>query len=283
MFEPFTDVSQFYPGLILWCDPNSYDMEVTTLPASVIPDRKRTHELRPCLVVAVNQETEQLQVVRLCATVPTDTRRWVRVDSPPPITWKVPDAWIWVGSPAILKMVLNRTKAMHPHKDVQYTTPTVAAANVRNFWVHRQKYLNRGPSAATYPTLGGPSTYNTNMHTTTPYTTPPGSTLYSSNPSTPAQSMFNPGHSVSQGSNPNFNPNAIFNAPYPPSGFVGYPNMNPAQQAFNTLAPQPVVLPAGFTETHPSAPGWWRNPETGWFWHASAGLLPPAAMRGGGA
>ncbi|KAJ7623884.1 hypothetical protein DFH06DRAFT_1230548 [Mycena polygramma] len=279
MFEPFTNVSQFYPGLILWCDLNSYDMEATTLPPNTMFDRKRAHELRPCLVVAVNQETQQLQLARLCATVPTDTRRWVRVDSPPAITWKLPDAWIWVGTPATVDMVLNHSKVMHPHKDAQYITPAVAAANVRNYWVHRKNYMKPGPSAAAHPNVGGPSSHNmsTNQHTTTPYNSPPGSTLYLSNPNpnTLVPSVFNPG----QRSNSNATQLSNFN-PYPPSGFSSYANMNPnPNMQFNTLAPQPIVLPTGFTETHPNAPGWWRNPETGWFWHASNGLLPPAAMR----
>jgi hypothetical protein len=95
--------------------------------------------------------------------------------------------------------------------------------------------------------------------------------------------------------NPNTNTNPGANPAYPQSGhgqgyfgYVSNMNMNTmnhaqhGQQGFNTLAPQPVVVPAGFTETHSSAPGWWRNPETGWFWHAARGLLPPAAMRGPG-
>jgi hypothetical protein len=69
MFQPFENASQFYPGLIIWCDPNSYDMEATTLPPNTTYDRKKMRELRPCLVVAVNQATQMLQVTRLCATV----------------------------------------------------------------------------------------------------------------------------------------------------------------------------------------------------------------------
>jgi hypothetical protein len=79
----------------------------------------------------------------------------------------------------------------------------------------------------------------------------------------------------------------MFNPAYPSSGHYGYnPDMNAQaapHQAFNTLAPQPVVVPPGFTETHPTAPGWWRNPETGWFWNVVHGLVPPASMRGSGA
>ncbi|KAJ6564683.1 hypothetical protein B0H19DRAFT_1374906 [Mycena capillaripes] len=283
MFQPFENVAQFYPGLILWCDPGSYDMEATTLPPGTPFDRKKTRELRPCLVVAVNQTTQMIQVARLCATVPTDARRWVRVDTAPPITWKLPDAWIWVGTPATVKMVLHNTKAMHPHKDVYYTTSPVAAANLQNYWIHRQNYLNLGASGS----AGVTNTYNTNI---SPYHTSPapGSTLYStSNPNNPMQSAFNPG-----------SPQANYN-----QGYFGYPNSNPsmnpgmnphthpyvntsnmiqnqAQSSYIPLAPQPGALPAGFTETHPSRPGWWRNPETGEFWHAERGLLPPPGSRG---
>ncbi|KAJ7209015.1 hypothetical protein B0H12DRAFT_1158216 [Mycena haematopus] len=70
MFEPFQNVSEFHPGLILWCDPKSYDMEMTTLPPNTFYDRKsKMRELRPCLVVDVDQQLKTLQVARLCATV----------------------------------------------------------------------------------------------------------------------------------------------------------------------------------------------------------------------
>ncbi|KAJ7031698.1 hypothetical protein C8F04DRAFT_1360859 [Mycena alexandri] len=221
---------------------------------------------------------------------PTDTRRWIRIDSAPPITWKLPDAWIWVGTPATVKMILNNHKAMHPHKDVNYTTPPVSATNLQNYWAHRQNYLTRVSGANSYPSNpGGTGTYNQSNT----YYPASGSSIYSTAPNTPVQSTSNPSNLMFANNdinNPDSYP-AKFNPAYLTSGYYseGHPlnmnmNMNavPQQQAFNTLAPQPVVVPAGFTETHASAPGWWRNPQTGWFWHAARGLLPPAAMTGGG-
>ncbi|KAJ7827320.1 hypothetical protein B0H13DRAFT_2373888 [Mycena leptocephala] len=41
------------------------------------------------------------------------------------------------------------------------------------------------------------------------------------------------------------------------------------------LSAQPVVVPPGFTETHPNSPGWWRKPETSWFWYTSPGCFLP--------
>ncbi|KAJ7767020.1 hypothetical protein DFH07DRAFT_1058586 [Mycena maculata] len=199
-------------------------------------------------------------------------------------------------------MVFNNAKVMHPHKDIYYSTPPVAAANVQNYWVHRQHYLNRGPGPSNHPTSIAVGHHNTSMQSTSPYYTPAGSTIYSSNPS-PVQSTSvqggmshaAPANVFNQGSYPEAYPSVItppggFNnlnqmSPhgntYPPSS--GYHNPHAPTQTmagFNTLAPHPVVVPAGFTETHPSAPGWWRNPVTGWFWHASHGLSSPSHGRG---
>jgi hypothetical protein len=68
MFQPFDNASQFYPGLILWCDPNCYEMEISTLAPNELYDRKKAKELRPCLVVAVNYTNNSIQVARICAT-----------------------------------------------------------------------------------------------------------------------------------------------------------------------------------------------------------------------
>ncbi|KAJ6546058.1 hypothetical protein DFH09DRAFT_1088016 [Mycena vulgaris] len=269
MFQPFESAAQFYPGLILWCDPNSHEMDISTLAPNTPYDRKKARELRPCLVVAVNNTTQSLQVARLCATTPNDTRRWVRVDSPPPITWKLADAWLWIGTPPIVAMVFNNPKAMHPHKDTYFSSPPVAAANLQNYWVHRQNFLMRGVNPSNYPAPTGSAgpTYNPSMSIAPSYYAP-GSNMYPTNPNS-----YSPNHN--QGSN---------TAPYastsasPPNAFNTSLASLSSPQDFTTLSPQPVVVPMGFTERHPSAPGWWRNPETGWFWHASRGLLPPPAQ-----
>ncbi|KAJ7726978.1 hypothetical protein B0H14DRAFT_3478621 [Mycena olivaceomarginata] len=279
MFQPFENFSQFYPGLILWCDPNSPDMEMTTLPPNAIYDR-RARELRPCLVVSVNQAMQTFEAARFCATVPTDTRQWVRVDSPPQLIWKLL-AWIWVGTPATVRMVLHNSKAMHPHKDPKYTDLPVAASNLQNYWIHRQNFLNQMFSTASQSNSG-----TRNMHSPTQYYATPGSTTYPRNLANSIQSTSTRSNTFTQGSNTAAS-QAMFNPAYPSSGHYGYnPDMNAQaapHQAFNTLAPQPVVVPPGFTETHPTAPGWWRNPETGWFWNVVHGLVPPASMRGSGA
>ncbi|KAJ7698337.1 hypothetical protein B0H17DRAFT_1196914 [Mycena rosella] len=267
MFPPFESAAQFFPGLVLWCDPNCYEMDMSTLPPNTTYDRKKARELRPCVVVAVNNATQSLQVARLCATTPNDTRRWVRVDSPPALTWKLNDAWIWVGTPPIVAMVFNNHKAMHPHKDTYYSSPPVATANVQNYWIHRQNYLMRGgPANASAPIM-----YNSSMSATQSYITP-GSIMYPSNPNAyspvhPSTSPLAPASSSNAGTYPST------------SGYLPTAYYTPASpQDFKTVSPQPVVVPAGFTERHPSAPGWWRNPATGWFWHASRGLLPPPSQ-----
>ncbi|KAJ7244040.1 hypothetical protein C8J57DRAFT_1311195 [Mycena rebaudengoi] len=143
MFQPFEDVHQFYPGLILWCDPRSYEMDISTLPPNTPYDRRKATELRPCLVVSVDHQRQCFQVARLSASTPTDTTKWVKIDSPPSITWKLNDAWIWVGTPAVVPMVLNNPKAMHPNRDVYYSVNPVASTNLQNYWIHRQYFVNR--------------------------------------------------------------------------------------------------------------------------------------------
>ncbi|KAJ7613653.1 hypothetical protein DFH06DRAFT_144801 [Mycena polygramma] len=262
MFPPFTSPNQFYPGLIVWCDPNCYEMDVSTLAPNELYDRKKARQLHPCLVVAVDYNNNSLQVARICATTPTDTRRWVRVDSPPGITWRLSEAWIWVGTPPTVAMILNNGKAMHPHKDTKYTSSPVAAANLQNYWVHRQNYISwRQMRADNAPsTSSGANTHygqQSGYSQNTLYSTPShGRGMYPSAP----------------GNNANyFNQNQ--------SQMPSTPSYHRQAAGFNTLSPHPVVVPPGFTETRPNAPGWWRNPETGWFWHASRGLLPPTEQR----
>ncbi|KAF7358569.1 hypothetical protein MSAN_01195100 [Mycena sanguinolenta] len=259
MFQPFDNVNQFYPGLILWCDPNCYEMDISTLAPGEVYDRKKARELRPCLVVAVNHAQSSFQVARICATKPTDTRRWVRIDSPPPITWRLSDAWIWVGTPPTVTMVLNNAKVMHPHKHTDYTSNPVATSNLQNYLTHRQHYLRMSQIRADN-TIPSPDPRLNYMQAS------PANMIYAT-PQSPGQSTSTQGGYFNQ-----MHPgNAAF---YPAPGYAA---MQPP--AFTTLSAQPVVVPPGFTETHPSSPGWWRNPETGWFWHASRRLLPPSSSR----
>ncbi|KAJ7141611.1 hypothetical protein C8R46DRAFT_1318120 [Mycena filopes] len=260
MFQPFTSTTQFYPGLILWCDPNSYEMDVSTLAPNELYDRKKARELRPCLVVAVNNAKLAIQVARICATTPTDTRRWVRVDSAPAITWRLSDAWIWVGTPATVDMVLNNPKVMHPHKDVQYTTDPVSSANLRNYWTHRQNYLSWRQMRGESSTSGSHRRGGSSSHSHTSHHAPPGHTIYATPHGGAAPPSF--------GAAP---PAPVYHGQHQQQ----HPSYSPSAPAYTTLSPQPVVVPAGFTETNPNSPGWFRNPATGWFWHASRGLLPP--------
>ncbi|KAF7375325.1 hypothetical protein MSAN_00419400 [Mycena sanguinolenta] len=257
MFEPFQHINEFYPGLILWCDPKSPDMEPegTALQQKTPYGYRPTRELRPCLVVDVDQRTRTLKVARLCATEPTDTRRWIRIDTSPPLTWKL-QAWIWVGTPATVNMILHDPKSMHPHKDTLFTTPPVCTTNIQNYRVHRQNYLNQvavssNAGASTFP----PQYYS------------PGSTMNAPLP---------PQFANTQAFNNAANFPPTFNPAHPGSAY--YNQSNP-QVPFNAFATQYVSAPPGFTEPGPN--GWWRNPTTGWFWSAGQGVaLPPAPGRG---
>ncbi|KAJ7512853.1 hypothetical protein B0H11DRAFT_2267894, partial [Mycena galericulata] len=113
MFQPFENVTDFYPGLIVWCDPNCYETDGSTLVPGMSYDRKKSRELRPCLVISVDYNNQTFQAARLSASTPSDTARWSKIDSPPPITWKLNDAWIWVATPPTVAMVFDNAKIMH--------------------------------------------------------------------------------------------------------------------------------------------------------------------------
>ncbi|KAJ7437195.1 hypothetical protein B0H11DRAFT_1900009 [Mycena galericulata] len=265
MFQPFDNASQFYPGLIVWCDPNCYEMDISTLAPEEPYDRKKARELRPCLVVAVDYPSQCFQVARLCATKPTDARRWVRIDSPPPIRWRLSDAWIWVGTPPTVAMVFNNPKVMHPHKDTNYTENPVASTNLQNYWIHRQNYITRRQMGGSATTQGRTSLSSMASHSNPRYAMNPNPVYHTPQAASGQYNNFN------QLPSPSVAGNTIYSSA---SGNIA---MN--TPSFSTLSAQPVVVPAGFSETNPNSPGWWRNPETGWFWHASRGLLPPDSRR----
>ncbi|KAF7303984.1 hypothetical protein MIND_00629400 [Mycena indigotica] len=246
MFPPFTSYTQFYAGLIVWCDPSSYDAEISTLPTGEEYDRRTARAPKPCLVVAVDHEQGMLQVARMNASTPRDTRKWVRLDSPPAITWRVSDGWIWVGKPGMTKMILNDSRLMHPHRDTSFSINPIAAANLQSYWTHRQNYLRwrQLSSDPVAPPLSGTSSPAPSSYHDAPAAPGTFTTLYAT--SGPNTSVYGNPHSA---------PNAV--------------------SYYNTLSTQPVVVPSGFTERHSNFPGVWRNPSTGWFWSASRGLMPP--------
>ncbi|KAJ7126289.1 hypothetical protein C8R44DRAFT_851764 [Mycena epipterygia] len=254
MFQPFESVTEFYPGLIVWCDPNCYEMDVSTLVPGTAYDRKKSRELRPCLVITVDYNNQTFEAARLCASTPADPTRWAKIDSPPPITWKLNDAWIWVATPPTVAMVFNNAKIMHPNRDAYYSTNPVSTTNLQHYWVHRQAYMNR-QMRATNVRHSTKSVSSTSYHTQPPA----AGAIYSARHSPPGYSQ--------QAPQANF---------FGPGSSYYQPQNHQQAAAFNTLSPHPVVVPPGFTETRQNSPGWWRNPETGWFWNASRGLLPPS-------
>ncbi|KAF7360616.1 hypothetical protein MVEN_00793300 [Mycena venus] len=270
MFDPFADATDFYPGLIVWCDPSCYEPDS---PGLSIPDRRKSRELRPCLVISVNHNDRSFQAARFSATTPPDPSRWVRIDSPPPITWKLNAAWIYVAAPPTIAMVFNNAKIMHPNKDTYYSTNPVATTNLSNYWVHRQAYINshmRAPSVRHSTKSIYQDRSNNNTYCGEPPAASPIHASFQNRHSPPKYQQQAPTYA-----SPNFN-QAAAGIPYLQP--QGYQQLQSAA-AFNSLSPHPVVVPPGFTETRQDSPGWWRNPTTGWFWHASRGLLPPSPPR----
>ncbi|KAJ6571000.1 hypothetical protein DFH09DRAFT_1153525 [Mycena vulgaris] len=283
MFQPFESVTDFYPGLIVWCDPHCYEIDISMLAPGTPYDRKKSRELRPALVTSVNYNDQTFQAARLSASTPSDPSRWAKIDSPPPITWKLNDAWIWIAAPPTIAMVFNNAKIMHRksalHEDV---------AGVQAQGNQRTGIFTTAPTPSPEPTsrtIGCTATPTSIGRRTV---CPIDIHLIPTNSEDPAASIK---HSTKR----TYQQNSVSNSsPYciqPPATAVVYANAQqeppkngyfksscyqPQAAAFNTLSPHPVVVPPGFTETRQSSPGWWRNPQTGWLWHASRGLLPPS-------
>ncbi|KAJ7059680.1 hypothetical protein C8F01DRAFT_1232090 [Mycena amicta] len=297
MFLPFTSPSEFYPGLIIWCtgiDP----YEVTTGPTFALAPGKRDlrpgkRDLRPCLVVAVNTEQRLIHVARFCETQPLDTRFWVRIDTAPLITWKNPEAWIWVGPPATLRMVFDRAKVMHAHKDMSYTTPPVCTWNFDAYWIHRTRFLaNNGTTASTVeqseqpqtPSLSPASSRSRPTFRFSPFS--PVSSAYPSRAATPIQTVnpWLPRAGVPQDSAQHQYLAPPDRYPYAHSQASAPSPVDPRENEIQSQSlsrhhrstPSSSThtrVPTGFIETDTRT--WFKNPESGWFWHPVLGLVAP--------
>ncbi|KAJ7255840.1 hypothetical protein B0H12DRAFT_1113045 [Mycena haematopus] len=271
MFTPFEDATDFYPGLIVWCDPACYEPHLRKLGSR----DKRSRELRPCLVISVNYDNKTFQGARLSATTvgfvpfgveyflrrsfytfqPSDLSQWAKIDSPPSITWKLNNAFIWVGTPPTIPMVFQNVRIMHPNKDIYYNTHPVATANLQNYWIHRQMHA-RSCTKHTYQEHNNKFYYAD---------TPPGSSNSLSHRHTPPK---HPEQALTYAS-----PSSPFNHT---TTMHFQPQTKLQSAALSTISPHPIGVPPGFTETREGYPGWLRNPTTGWFWNASSGITPTA-------
>ncbi|KAF7295776.1 hypothetical protein HMN09_01120400 [Mycena chlorophos] len=255
MFPPFSSVSEFYPGLIIWCiDP--YELPTSSGPTYQVDTSK--HDQRPCLVVAVNAQEALIQIARFSETVPFDPRQWVRIDTAPALTWKHADAWIWVGKPATVRIVLGKAKYMHPHKDTSYTNPPISTQNVDAYWTH--------------PVMPDPH----QSFKFSPFSPPPSSTSSSSGSPDPSRGstplpvpMLGLQSGYAAGTmHPDRRQHQQFTvSPYSPS-----PSPHPYMHHNQAYTPPP-----GFTQTNPERQGWLRNPDTGYLWHPALGFVPPEA------
>jgi hypothetical protein len=160
------------------------------------------------------------------------------------------------------------------HKHTHYTSSPVAAANLQNYWVHRQNYLSWHGSFFAF--AASSYLHRIVADIATPPSTAPQAGYSQANTIYSTARGHAPSASEHGYSNHRAHSGSSSSATYHPTPGYAQPQMQmqPAP-GFNTLSPHPVVVPPGFTETHPGSPGWWRNPETGWFWNASRGLLPP--------
>ncbi|KAF7330008.1 hypothetical protein MKEN_00264800 [Mycena kentingensis (nom. inval.)] len=288
MFVPFQTLNDFYPGLFLWTDPTLYGRTVASALGAAGDRRLTSRDLRPCLVVGVDTANLTFTAAPLSATRPCNTEGWVRIDDVTPcITWKLNDAWIWVGTPPTLSMVFYEPKIMHPNKDMYYSVDPIASANLKSYWIQRKAYRRQSPtkgmeSYSSYSTpTSSPSRSSASSSSPPPACFSPGPPRYTPSPpaytsalSSPIQKPLAPGWTspmaiatpIPVPAYPYQRATAAAAArPYDPSGA-------------GTLSVSAVVVPPGFTESSPAFPGWWRDPRSGWFWSAATGLVDPASM-----
>ncbi|KAF7329998.1 hypothetical protein MKEN_00263800 [Mycena kentingensis (nom. inval.)] len=181
MFVPFQTLNDFYPGLFLWTDPTLYGRTVASALGAAGDRRLTSRDLRPCLVVGVDTANLTFTAAPLSATRPCNTEGWVRIDDVTPcITWKLNDAWIWVGTPPTLSMVFYEPKIMHPNKDMYYSVDPIASANLKSYWIQRKAYRRQSPTKG--------------MESYSSYSTPTSSPSRSSaSSSSPSSACFSPG------------------------------------------------------------------------------------------
>ncbi|KAJ6562545.1 hypothetical protein B0H19DRAFT_1144923 [Mycena capillaripes] len=179
MFEPFEDVRDFYPGLIVWCDPTCYETDFFGghSPLSKY-DRKKSRELRPCMVISVNPNSQTFQAARLSATTvsllskeidsltthvcsrptrPSGSESTARLRllgsstmpgyglrTPPQSPWfsTTPRSCIVSLGPLSMHRVCSGV-GISANRDAYYSAGPVATTNLQNYWVHRQAYINR--------------------------------------------------------------------------------------------------------------------------------------------
>ncbi|CAK5278268.1 unnamed protein product [Mycena citricolor] len=145
MFPGIQSIHEICPGLILRCDCLSIEMDKTILSpeewhARWASGTRPTADPKPCLVIEVDYDTEFVKVARLCDAAPRDCRKWVRIDSAPEIEWCHPYSWIWVASPATMRLVKNRSRIMHINQDPRFNQDPISSRNLRHYLVHRENY-----------------------------------------------------------------------------------------------------------------------------------------------
>ncbi|CAK5278710.1 unnamed protein product [Mycena citricolor] len=177
MFPGIQSIHEICPGIILRCDCLSSEMDKTILSpeewhARWASGTRPTADPKPCLVIEVDYDAEFVKVARLCDAAPRDCRKWVRIDSAPEIEWCHPYSWIWVGSPATMRLVKNRSRIMHINQDPRFNQDPISSRNLRHYLVHRENYESWRRFQAQTQSSPEPSpfsaAYGTNLG---PYTT----------------------------------------------------------------------------------------------------------------
>ncbi|KAJ7055040.1 hypothetical protein C8F01DRAFT_468807 [Mycena amicta] len=155
-YRPFTTKEDFYPGLIIWCDIRGKDHAARSLLAMGEKEERRQksrRSQRPYLLVALDEQREEIHVTRIVDKQPHDSSEWVRMDTAAPrfiCTVHNNPRWIWVGKPVTLRMVFDKSHIMHAQHDPKHNCGRYRCAeeHVQIYQVHRNRHLDWCPRCA---------------------------------------------------------------------------------------------------------------------------------------
>ncbi|KAJ6576479.1 hypothetical protein DFH09DRAFT_1451801 [Mycena vulgaris] len=176
---PFTRIEQFYPGVFVWCDPQSAEMDLSTQHNPPAPSQppvwsspqhsfaftprslavyqnayprapppaavSRGYKLRPCLIVSVDRKRGTFTVAGITSSPPADMTKWIELTSHlnPKINWDCagrPRQFMWMGEPVKVLMVFNNATIMCPHDRPVWSQPPISTSNLASYAIHREQF-----------------------------------------------------------------------------------------------------------------------------------------------
>ncbi|KAK7033451.1 hypothetical protein R3P38DRAFT_2773848 [Favolaschia claudopus] len=137
---PFTDISQFYEGQIIWCDPQNPEMAGT---------KGSRRPVRPCLIIRVNRLDHTIDVAPFSEDIENNDPRWKQTNfgEHPVCKWSARQGHgdkVWVAAPQTVAIEYDTTRTMFQDKDPKrrvWSLLPMSENNKRNWHFLHQEYL----------------------------------------------------------------------------------------------------------------------------------------------